>query len=281
MWWIALWTVVTAVGVLGTVVSANSVRFARRVAQEARELAAVSGNPPPVTPALLSDLPRPVQRYLAKAIQGNPRAVRLVRLRHAGTFRPSLSGSWLPVRGEQHFTADPPGFVWWGRVRIAPGLWIDARDRSVKGLGNMFVTAASTFTLANSTGPELDQGALLRLLGEMAWFPTAFLDSRYVRWSAIDDHAAGATLRVNGRSVTGEFRFGADDLPTTFTADRYRDVGGGRNELTPFVGTVSDFRPVDGLLVPHRVVGAWVVEGNAIEYVDFRVQELEFVTSEQ
>jgi len=276
MWWIALWTAVTAVGVLGTVVSANSVRFGRRVAQEVRELAALSGNPPPVTPSRLSGLPKPVQRYLAKAIVRDSRAVRLVRLRHGGTFRPSLSGSWLPIRGEQHFSADPPGFVWWGRVRIAPGLWIDARDRSVNGLGNMFVTAGSTFTLANSTGPELDQGALLRLLGEMAWFPTAFLDERYVRWSAIDDHAAGATLQVNGRSVTGEFRFGADDLPTTFSADRYRDVGGGKSELTPFVGTVSDFRSVDGLLVPHRVVGAWVIEGHAVEYVDFRVQQLEF-----
>jgi hypothetical protein len=36
--------------------------------------------------------------------------------------------------------------------------------------------------LANSTGPQLDRGALLRLLGEMTWFPTALVDSRYVRW---------------------------------------------------------------------------------------------------
>jgi len=153
MWWVVLWTVVTAVGVLGTVVSANSVRFGRRVAQEARELAALSGNAAPVTPSHLSGLPKPVQRYLGKAIGQTSRAVRLVRLRHGGTFRPSLGGSWLPIRGEQHFSASPPGFVWWGRVRIAPGLWIDARDRSVNGLGNMFVTAASTFTLANSSGP--------------------------------------------------------------------------------------------------------------------------------
>ena len=279
MWWVALWTVVTAVGVVGTVVSANGVRFGRRVAQEARELGAASRNPPPVTPAQLAGLPRPVQRYLAKAIAPGARAVRLARLRHGGTFRPSLNGSWLPIRGEQHFSADPPGFVWWGRVRIAPGLWIDARDRSAGGVGNMLVSAASTFTLANATGPELDQGALHRLLGELVWLPTAFLDSRYVRWSPIDDHAASATLQVNGRTVSGEFRFGADDLPTTFTADRYRDVGGGRSQLTPFVGTVSDFRPVDGLLVPHRVVGAWVVEGRPAEYVDFWVQQVEFVSN--
>lgn len=281
MWWIALWGVVSTVGIVGAVASVNSVRFGRRVADEAREMAASAGSPPPPMWSRLATLPKPVQRYLTKAITRESRPVRLVRLRHGGSFRPSLNGSWLPIRGEQHFSTDPPGFIWWGRIRMAPGLWIDARDRSVNGVGEMFVRAASTVTLAKSTGPELDQGALLRLLGEMAWFPTAFLDERYVRWSAIDDRRATATLQVNGRTVSGEFEFGADDLPTTFTADRYRDVGGGKSVLTPFLGTVSDFRLVDGLLVPHRVVGAWIVEGKAIEYVDFKVEQLEYDSSER
>jgi hypothetical protein len=40
--------------------------------------------------------------------------------------------------------------------------------------------------------PQVDQGALLRLLGEMMWFPTAFADSRYVSWTTIDDQSAEA-----------------------------------------------------------------------------------------
>jgi hypothetical protein len=216
-----------------------------------------------------------VRRYLAKAIGERSRGIRTVSLRHGGRFRPSLGGSWLPIRGEQHFRTDPPGFIWWGRVRVAPGVWIDARDRSIDGVGNMFVAAESTFTLADSRGPQLDQAALLRLLGEMTWFPTAFLDDRYVGWSAVDDHRARATLEVGGRAVTGEFEFGADDLVEKFSADRYRDTGGGKAVMTPFVGRSSDYRVVKGVLIPHRVVGAWVVDGESIEYVDFEVTELE------
>jgi hypothetical protein len=39
-------------------------------------------------------------------------------------------------------------------------------------------------------------GALMRLLAEMTWFPTALLDERYVTWAPVDDAQARATLRV-------------------------------------------------------------------------------------
>jgi hypothetical protein len=138
------------------------------------------------------------------------------------------------------------------------------------------VTLESLVTIVNSRGPELDQGALLRLLGEMAWLPTAFLDDRYVRWTPVDDIRARAALTVGGRSVSGEFAFGEDGMPAAFSAGRYRDLGGGRSALTPFVGRTLDFRRVDGVLVPHRAVGAWMVDGRTIEYADFGVERIAF-----
>ena len=161
-------------------------------------------------------------------------------------------------------------------MRIFPGLWIDARDRSVNGVGSMLVTAESTFTIADSYGPQLDQGALMRLLAEMPWLPTALLDDRHVRWSATDDHRASATLQMNGLAVTAAFEFGPDDLPATFSGDRFFDAGDGKAVLTPFVGRFSDYRAVDGVLVPHRVVAAWMVDGALKEYVRFNVERLEF-----
>jgi hypothetical protein len=275
MWWVALWALVMAIGAIGMVASLNSVRFAQRVAREARAMAATTGVAARGEASPISR-PPPVERYLATAVPDRSRTIQAARLRHAGLFRPSLDGSWLPIRGRQYFHADPPGFVWWGRVRLAPGVWIDARDRSVQGVGNMLVRIESTVTIADSSGPALDQGALLRLLGELAWLPTAFLDGRYVRWSAIDDRRAKATLAVHGNSVSGEFRFGDDDLPTAFSATRYRDTGGGTSVLTPFIGHLGDFRRVDGVLAPHRVVGAWVLEGREVEYANFEVQRLEY-----
>ena len=274
MFWVISWALVAIVGIAGTVASFNSVRFNRRVALETGKVAEGGIEPAPLARGAV-DLPPPVARYVKKAIT-RTEPIRTVSLRHGGRFRTSLNGSWLPIRGTQFFRTSPPAFIWWGRVRVAPGLWVDARDRSVNGIGNMLVRVESTVTIADSSGPQLDQGALLRLLGEMTWMPTTLLDRRYVRWSTIDEHRAGATLAINGREVTGVFEFGSDDLPMAFTAERYRDVGGGQSALTPFIGRSSDYRSVSGVLVPFRVIGAWVVDSNPIEYADFVVEELAF-----
>jgi hypothetical protein len=275
MSWIVLWIVVLLIGALGVVASVNSLRFRRGVARDVRRLwaGAAASNRTELRP--MQDLPPPVQRYLAKALRGRSRAVRTVRLRHGGTFRPRLDGGWLSIRGAEYFSAEPPGFVWWGRVRLAPGLWIEARDRSIQGAGSMLVSAESTFTIANTEGPAMDQGALLRLLGEMPWFPTALLDDRHVSWTGVDASRARATLRVGGREVTGEFEFGGDGLPVAFRADRHRDVGGGRSVLTQWSGDYGDYRDMDGLLVPFQAGASWQVDGQPVPYARFLVDRLD------
>lgn len=276
MLWLAMWIAVLVLGVFGVLASANSLRFGRRVAREVRQMWAGSTEPLIIDRSRLEGLPVPVRRYADKAVGERKRAVRTVRLRHGGTFRTKLDGAWLPIRGDEYFAADPPGFVWWGRVRVAPGLWVEARDRSVGGVGSMLISAESTFTLADSAGPEMDQGALLRLLGEMPLVQTALLDHRYVTWTAVDDRRAGATLRLNGREAAGVFEFGEDGLPASFLADRNRDLGGGRSVLTPWSGECAEYREVDGLLVPHQMVAYWHVDGQRIPYVRFLVEKLEF-----
>jgi hypothetical protein len=274
--WLALWSGVTIAGIAGVVASVNNIRFQRRVNREARDTLTSTTEPRAIDRSALETLPDPVRRYLVKAIGSRRNSVRSARLRQQGTFRPDLNGRWYALTGVQYFTADPPGFIWWGRVHFAPGVWIEARDRSTAGVGNMLVVVESTFTLNDARGPELDQGALLRLLGELAWLPTAYLDSRHIQWSPVDDRHAKATLAVNGREVEGLFEFGEDDLPVTFRAQRFRDVGGGRSVLTPFLGECRDYRRVDGLLVPHEMIGSWMIDGTPMPYARFRVAAIEF-----
>jgi hypothetical protein len=276
MFWLGFWITVCVVGACGVAVTASAVAFERRVHAESSALLASAAEPARIDRARWPGLPAAVARYAQLALGRSDRPVRSVRLVQRGGFRPKLDGAWMSIRGEQYFSADPPAFVWWGRVRAAPGVWIDARDRVVAGEGNMLVKLASAITLADSSGPELDQGALLRLLGEMPWFPSALFDPRYVSWEAIDERRARATLRLSGREVSGVFEFGADGLPARFTCERYRDLGGGKSELTPFLGESSDYRQVDGMLVPHRVVGSWYVGGRFQPYARFEVERVEY-----
>lgn len=173
----------------------------------------------------------------------------------------SPNGKPLPIRGAQLFTEDPPGFLWWGRIRMSPGLWIDARDMSVAGLGSMRVLLDDTVPIADAEGPQLDEGAALRLLAEMPWYPTALFDQRYVRWRAIDDRHAEATLEfAPGRTVRGVFEFGADGLPLRMSGQRYKDGG----EMRPWGGVYRDWRTVEGLRVPFEAEVSWELPAGPI-----------------
>jgi hypothetical protein len=266
--------VVLVVGLVGV----RRVRYERRIAREARELWAAE-RARAVQRARIEALPPPVRRYLELSGATLREPVRAVRLRHGGTFRPALDKPWYPIVGEQYFGADPPGFVWRGRIRMAPGLSIHARDRSFAGNGNMLVQVASTWTIADVRGPEMDAGALLRLLAEMVWFPTAFLDERHVTWSPVDDAHARATLRVGDREVAATFRFGADGLPAGVVADRHRDVNG-TGVLTPWTGEYGDYREVGGLRVPFRSEVSWIVDGRAQPYARWVFDRLEYDLAE-
>lgn len=275
MVWLVLSIVLFAAAV-GAAAWFASRRFARRISFEAREMWATSRDSRPLDRGQVDRLPVPVRRYFARALRGRERTVRTLRLRHGGTFRAKLDGPWLPIQGEQYFSADPPGFVWWGRVRLAPGVWFDARDRSVKGLGGMLVAAESVIGLIDARGSGIDQGALLRLLGEMIWLPTALFDTRYVQWSPVGDRRARATLRVDGLAVAGEFEFDQEGLPVAFFANRYRDLGDGTQALTPFSGSYADYREVDGLLVPFEISGQWHVGDQILPYASFKVERLDY-----
>jgi hypothetical protein len=201
-------------------------------------------------------------------------------MRHGGFFRTKPDQRWLAIEGEQYFSAAEPGFVWNASVRPAPLLWIDARDRLLSGRGDMLVKLMSLFGIADASSPEIDQGAKIRWLAESAWFPYAFVGNQ-IRWEAIDDDCAQATLLSEGLPVSAQFEIDDDGELASIRADRYCDVGRGRAVLTQWTGRYSDYRVFSGFLVPSYVEVAWELESGSFTYARFQVTVLEYNTSER
>jgi uncharacterized protein DUF6544 len=269
MLWLVFFVALAFVASIGILINVNRLRFERSVLQESRRLL---GLPRSVAAASSSsELPAPVLRYRQLAV-GERAPVRTLRLRHGGTFRMSPTSKALPIRGMQLFTSDPPGFVWLGRIRVAPAVWIDARDMAAGGAGSMRVLLDDTISLADARGPELDQGSALRLLAEMPWFPTSLFDARNVSWSAIDANHARARLRFGEREVTAVFEFGPDGLPVRTSAERYKDAG----ELRRWGGMYRDFRKVSGMLVPFEAEVSWQLQTGPYTYAHWLVDSMAF-----
>jgi hypothetical protein len=221
-----------------------------------RSPAAAGSQPHRYDPAQVAGLPPPVVRYFSFALAPGQQLVRSARFTQRGTFALARD-RWAPFSAVETFTVSPPGFVWDARIRMAPLVVAHVRDSYMAGEGVMHGALAGVLTMVDQRGtPEMAAGALLRYLAEAPWFPTALLPSAGVRWDAVDDSTARATLSDSGTTVSMDVHFAASGEIERITAARHRDVKG-TPVLTPWVGHYRDYSRVEGMMVPGESEVGW------------------------
>jgi hypothetical protein len=120
----------------------------------------------------LAGLPAPVVRYFEFALTPGRPLIRTARIEHTGEFRSSLDAPWSPFKSVQHFSVDPPGFVWDAAIRMGPLMTVRVRDSYLQGVGSMQGKFAALIPVVNARGgAELASGSLHRYLAESVWLP--------------------------------------------------------------------------------------------------------------
>jgi len=227
-----------------------------------------------VSEEMLADLPAPVQRYLDyTGVVGKP-WVNTVHLKQTGRFRQGLERPWMPMVAEQSYTTNPPGFVWNASFKMAGLSLLRARDSYEGGHGHMFGKLVGLFTVFDVGGEELDQGAMLRYLSEMIWFPSAFLGDN-ITWAEVDDHRSQVTLTDHGKSVSGLMHFDDAGKFTNFTTERYREIDGNFS-LDPWSTPVSSYGELEGLNLPVVGQAAWNLADGDLVYVELQIIKLQY-----
>lgn len=233
--------------------------------------------------AALESLPDPVQRYFRLVLRDGQPHIRSARIRQAGEFRSKetadTAAGWQPFEATQVFTARPPGFVWDARIRMAPLLNVWVRDGYVGGRASMLGGLMAVLPVVRaSDSPMLRAGALQRYLAESVWLPTALLPGESVKWSAMDDSHARATLSDGEFLVALEFEFGANgEIVAVYSPGRERAAPDGRASVTlPWGGRYRDYQTHCGMRVPSESEVYWVVEGREQPYYRGRNIEVEY-----
>jgi hypothetical protein len=178
----------------------------------------------------------------------------------------------MSFTAEEQYTTHPPGFIWLAVFQIAPFLTIEGRDAYVDGHGSIDMRLLGLIPVARQRGPEMNQGALLRFVNEIVWFPAAAL-APYITWDAIDATSARATISHGGITAAAEFMFDDQGRPLDMRATRYRTVGGGyalSTWSTPFSAS-GEFA---GIRVPFAGQGVWKLESDNFCYVELHVDDI-------
>jgi hypothetical protein len=216
----------------------------------------------------LDALPEPVRRYFRAVLRDGAPIVAGAEVVHRGTFNASEAGeAWKPFTSTQRVVTRRPGFVWDARIAFAPGVAVHVHDAYVAGEGLLRPSLLGLVDLGTmrDTG-EVARGELMRFLAEAAWYPTALLPSQGVRWTAVDERSARATLVDGEVSLTMTFRFDEGGLVESVTADARGRTVGGRIEPTPWEGRWSNWQWRDGMRVPLDGEVAWLLPSGRRPY---------------
>lgn len=225
----------------------------------------------PVREEELAALPEPVRRWLSRAgVVGKPRA-QTVHLLQKGEMHASPEGAWFAVSAEQSFRADEPGFVWWMQGRMAKVLPLAGRDKLVSGEGEMHMTAGGLVDVALGRGPKIDQGALVRWLVEIIWFPSAAL-SPLLRWEPISEASAKVTIAHHGNTATATFRFEPDGRVLDVEAHRFY---GAEGTLERWGGRMTDWSRVREIEIPTRGDVVWHLAGGDFSFFRWEIVDVE------
>lgn len=260
--------------VSGLAASIRRRSFDNQIDREIAELLAASSAEPPgsVTEADLDDMPAPVQRWLRAAGVVGTTIPSVVRLTQEGEFRLGADKPWMPYHATQHYTIDPPGFLWDVSMRMYSVIDVTGRDRYAAGTGDIEMRIASLIPVASAAGGDLNSGALMRYLNEMMWFPAALVLPN-ITWEAIDDASARATLTDAGQSVSAVFHFDEQDRLVNMTAGRWNDS---EQLVLPWSTPLSDWGEFEGISIPVAGTGVWKTGADAYEYIRLRVTNVTY-----
>jgi len=226
----------------------------------------------------LEGLPPPVQRYFRTVLRDRQPVVTAVSVVHHGTFNVGQDGdAWKPFTSTQKVVTQRPGFVWDGSVAMLPGVPVRVHDAYVAGTGVLRPALFGLFTLVDlHGGGEIARGELMRFLAEATWYPTALLPSQGVRWTAVDDRSAKATLTDGDIEVTLTLVFSADGLIESTRADARGYAKGDQLVPMPWEGRWSNWQVRDGMRVPMSGEVAWLLPQGRKPYWRGTIQELEY-----
>ncbi len=231
---------------------------------------------PLISKSMLADLPAPVQRYMSfTGVLGKP-WINSVVLKQVGKFRQGLDRPWMPMIANQTYTISPPSFVWDARFKFMGLPLLRAQDEYRFGRSRMYGKLAALLTIFDIQGEKLDQGAMIRYLSEMIWFPTAFLGEN-ITWRAVDSHSAEVQLVDANKTVSGTLFFDDEGKPTNFTSMRYREIDGDFS-LDAWSTPITGYGEFAGLNLPTNGQAVWNLQSGDLMYIDLEIEEIKYNT---
>lgn len=223
-------------------------------------------------PDEIKDLPAPVQRYFRAVLPAGQPVIAVAEIGQHGEFKLNSSKTdWAPFTAQQISVTQRPGFNWDARIRKLPGIQVFVRDTYIAGEGRLKAALLGFVRIAEQHD---NVSQLTRFLAEAPWYPTKLLPSQGVRWTAIDDSSALATLSDGQTQASVTFIFEQDGMIRAARSENHSRLEQGVLVETPWEGSFSGYETRSGMRIPIQGEAAWLLPSGRDPYWRGRVADV-------
>ncbi|TYB31582.1 MAG: hypothetical protein FXF47_03020 [Candidatus Mcinerneyibacterium aminivorans] len=217
----------------------------------------------------LKSLPGPVRKYFRYSLTDGIHYISSVRMKHEGEFKMGKDKGWVPIKGRQYYTSEPPGFVWKGDIRFASAI-----DSYIDGEGRLMAKAFSIFKVIDLKSDKMNEAEFMRWLTEAVLFPTALLPSRNIKWEYIDQSSAKLIYKNNGNAPECKVFFNDKNQITEFKSKRYDG-----EKIKTWGGIVSNYKRINNMMIPTQIEAYWEKNDKKSRYAKFSITEIDYNTT--
>ena len=226
-------------------------------------------------------LPKPVQRYFRHCgFIGKEKMINAKTEWKDIDFKRGQSKKWMRLDCLQYNSVVEPTRIAYMKNKIFGIFPFEARDKYQDGKGNMLIKLLKFFTVADAKGREMDKSALVTVLSEVCIVPSYALQD-YIKWEAIDDNTANATLTHNDLTVGGSFNFSDQgEVKSFYTEDRYFAENDGTYKKIPWSIVIDNYTENDGMRFPGEIRVMWHLKDGDLEYFKGQISKVEYNVKE-
>lgn len=225
----------------------------------------------------IETLPFPVQRYFKHCNYIGKKKMINAKLELDNVlFKRALNSKWMKLDCYQYNSVSEPTRFVYLKNNILGIFPFEARDKCQGGRGNMLIKLLKLFTVADAKGIEMDKSALVTVLSETLIIPNYAVQT-YIKWDAIDDNSAKATLTFKNIQVSGTFRFNEKgEMISFYTEDRYFAEKNGIFKKIPWSIVVDAYGEKDGVKFPSKIKAIWHLKDGDFEYFKGEITNIEY-----
>jgi len=224
----------------------------------------------------LRPLPVIVQKHLRNCGVLGKNKVLNVRVEMEGKIRGKPGDPWMKLKSVQYNFFEPFTRIFYIRAMKmgipAVGLHLYKGEAAI-----MKINLAGLFTIADASGPEMDQGETVTVFNDMCFMaPGTLIDNR-VKWEILDPTTVIAKFTNGKLSVGATLYFNEEgNLVNFISNDRYETTDGKVYKNYPWSTPVMEYGHFSGLRLPSSAKAIYHHPEGEFCYAEFTIKNIEY-----